>query len=253
MTDYILGVDVGGSRLRLILSNKKAENIDDVTIVLEEGITTERLNEKFIKEAEQLLKAHSFKPSDVIGVTIGSAGVPDQENKILTESRYYRPISSETNIGVKIGDLPFKSDFGTISEFKYHFHTEKDSFGNKLKLEWPIPLLALTEQCSSNDYAYSYILNQSFIFTRKGEFRFILKLPVLLLYLAKCLSNCDCFLNWSCIYWVGFCSSHPNALSILITSIAISVTTRPREQILQIRVLLYLSDEYKLTIFSSVQ
>lgn len=211
MSDYILGVDVGGSRLRLILSNKKAENIADLIIVLEEGVTTEKLNEEAIKEAEQLLKGHGLKPSDVIGVTMGSAGVPDQENKIMTESpnvpksmkglipvvpalakafgwdkmyicndcsaaaecakrfghnrqdiklgdpfaskpyafRFanrpgddtktdysvvvYWTISSGTNIGIKIGDMLYNGEFGTIPEFGHHFHAEKDPFGDELK------------------------------------------------------------------------------------------------------------------------
>ena len=211
MSDYILGVDVGGSRLRLILSNKKAENIADVIIVLEEGITPEKLNELSIKETEKLIKAHNLKLSDVIGITMGSAGVPDQENKVLTESpnvpksmkglipvvpalakafgwkkmyicndcsaaaecakrfghnrqdvklgnpfasepyafRFanrpgddtktdysvvvYWTISSGTNIGIKIGDLLFNGEFGTIPEFGHHYHVDKDPFGNELK------------------------------------------------------------------------------------------------------------------------
>jgi glucokinase len=211
MADYILGVDVGGSRLRLILSNKKAENLADKIIVLKDGMTTEDLSEESIKGTKELLSEHNLKGSDVIGVTMGSAGVPDQENKIMTESpnvpksmkglipvipalakafgwekmyinndcstaaecakrfghkrqeiklgdpyasepyayRFanrpgddketdyyvviYWTISSGTNIGVKIGDLLFKGEFGTIPEFGHHFHIEKDPYGNDLK------------------------------------------------------------------------------------------------------------------------
>jgi len=211
MADYILGVDVGGSRLRLILTNKKAENLADRIIVLEEGITVEKLNEEVIKTTEQLLSATNLKASDIIGVTMGSAGVPDQENKVLTESpnvpksmnglipvvpalakaykwdkmyicndcsaaaecakrfghnrqdikfgdpfasepyafRFanrpgddtktdysvvvYWTISSGTNIGIKIGNLLFNGEFGTIPEFGHHYHVDKDPFGNELK------------------------------------------------------------------------------------------------------------------------
>ena len=38
MSEHILGVDVGGSRLRLILTNKEAVIIADKLIFLEDGI-----------------------------------------------------------------------------------------------------------------------------------------------------------------------------------------------------------------------
>ena len=86
MSEHILGVDVGGSRLRLILTNEEAIIIADKLIYLEDGITTKKLNEEAIKETEQLLKDHKLMASDVMGVTMGSAGVPDQGKKVLTES-----------------------------------------------------------------------------------------------------------------------------------------------------------------------
>ena len=210
MSDYILGVDVGGSRLRLILSNKKAEIIADNKIELKEGMTVCDLNKQSIEKAGVILEAHNIKASDIMGVTMGSAGVPDQENKVLTESpnvpksmnglikvvpalakafgwekmyicndcsaaaecakrfghnrqdvklgdpfasepyafRFanrpgddtndykvvvYWTISSGTNIGIKIGDLLFNGEFGTIPEFGHHYHVDKDPFGNELK------------------------------------------------------------------------------------------------------------------------
>lgn len=210
MSQYIIAADVGGSRLRLILSNEKAQNIADETLPLVEGMTENELNEEAIKLTSKLLNSSGVSKSDVLGVTMGSAGVPDQERKILTESpnvpksmngvisvvpalaqaygweRTYvnndcstavecakrfghrrqdiklgdpyaskpfayrfaqRPgddkeidyqvviywtISSGTNIGVKIGDLLFKGEFGTIPEFGHHFYAEKDPFGNDL-------------------------------------------------------------------------------------------------------------------------
>jgi len=211
MSDYILAVDVGGSRLRLILSNKKAEIIDDKIIDFKEGMTVKEANEKSIEGAKELFDTNKLKASDFMGVTMGSAGVPDLENMVLTNSpnvpksmngligavpalgkafgwkkmyicndcsaaaecakrfghdrqeiklgdpyaskpyayRFanrpgddkkndykvviYWTISSGTNIGVKIGDLRFNGEFGTIPEFGHHFHMEKDPFGNELK------------------------------------------------------------------------------------------------------------------------
>lgn len=211
MSDYILAVDVGGHRLRLILSNKKAEIIADKIVYFEDGMTVEKANEKAIEGAKELFLANNLKESDFMGVTMGSAGVPDVENMILTNSpnvpksmnglisavpalgkafgwqkmyicndcsaaaecakkfghnrqeikfgdpyasepyayRFanrpgddtkedynvviYWTISSGTNIGVKIGDMRFNGEFGTIPEFGHHFHIEKDPFGNDLK------------------------------------------------------------------------------------------------------------------------
>ncbi|MGB9597284.1 MAG: ROK family protein, partial [Candidatus Poribacteria bacterium] len=209
MAEYILAVDVGGSRIRLLITNKNADILAEKIIYLEEGMTVEGLNEESIKETKKLIDSLKIKESDIMGVTMGSAGVPDQERKIMTESpnvpksmngiiavvpalaqafkwnRMYinndcstavecaklfghkrkdvklgdpyasepyayrfaqRPgddkddyfvvvywtISSGTNIGVKIGDLLFKGEFGTTPEFGHHFHIEKDPFGNDL-------------------------------------------------------------------------------------------------------------------------
>lgn len=86
MSNYIIAADVGGSRLRIILSNLNADNIADKIIRLEEGMTVEKLNEEAIKTTKELLDANGIDKKDVIGATMGSAGVPDQEKKILTES-----------------------------------------------------------------------------------------------------------------------------------------------------------------------
>lgn len=210
MAEYILAVDVGGSRIRLLITNKNADILAEKIIYLEEGMTVEGLNEESIRETKRLIDSLKIKDSDIMGVTMGSAGVPDQERKIMTESpnvpksmkgiiavvpalaeafkwdkmyinndcstavecaklfghkrkdvklgdpfasepyayRFaerpgddkddyfvvvYWTISSGTNIGVKIGDLLFKGEFGTIPEFGHHFHIEKDPFGNDLK------------------------------------------------------------------------------------------------------------------------
>jgi len=211
MPNYILAVDVGGSRLRLILTNKKAEIIADEIVEFRDGMTVKQANEKAIEGAKKLFEANNLKASDFMGVTMGSAGVPDLENMVLTNSpnvpksmngligvvpelgkefgwekiyicndcsaavecakrfghdrqeiklgdpyaskpyayRFanrpgdnkkhdynvviYWTISSGTNIGVKIGDLRFNGEFGTIPEFGHHFHMEKDPFGNELK------------------------------------------------------------------------------------------------------------------------
>ena len=211
MSDYIIAVDVGGSRLRLILSDPDAENIADKTIPLEEGMTVDDENKAAIDATRELLDAQGVSPSDVMGAAMGSAGVPDQENQILTESpnvpkstngviavipalaeafgwknmyvnndcstaaecakrfghkrqeiklgdpyasapyayRFadrpgddketdyqvviYWTISSGTNIGIKIGELLFKGEFGTIPEFGHQFHLMEDPFGNELR------------------------------------------------------------------------------------------------------------------------
>lgn len=86
MSDYIIAVDVGGSRLRLILSNPDAENIADKIIPLKEGMTVEDVNEEAINSARKLLNTQGISSSKVMGATLGSAGVPDQKNRILTES-----------------------------------------------------------------------------------------------------------------------------------------------------------------------
>ena len=86
MSDYIIAVDVGGSRLRLILSNRDAENIADKIVPLEEGMMVEDVNSRTISSARELLDAQGISPSEVMGAAMGSAGVPDQENQILTES-----------------------------------------------------------------------------------------------------------------------------------------------------------------------
>lgn len=211
MPDYIIAADVGGSRLRLILTNREAECLADLIISFKEGMKVEELNEEAIKQTKELLKSRGIDESLVMGVTLGSAGVPDQEKKILTESpnvpksmegrielipalgdhfhwdkryinndcstaaecakRYghkrqdikpgnpfasepyayrfaqrkgdedrddydvvvYWTISSGTNIGVKIGDMLFKGEFGTIPEFGHYVYTMKDPFGNDLR------------------------------------------------------------------------------------------------------------------------
>ncbi len=211
MSNYILAVDVGGSRLRLILSNKKAEIIADEIVEFKDKMTVEEANDKAIEGTKRLFKANNLTESDFMGVTMGSAGVPDMENMVLTNSpnvpksmngfisavpalgkafnwekmyicndcsaavecaktfghdrqeiklgdpyasepyayRFakrpgddkrhdydvviYWTISSGTNIGVKIGDIRFNGEFGTIPEFGHHFHIEKDPFGNDLK------------------------------------------------------------------------------------------------------------------------
>jgi len=86
LPDYIVAADVGGSRLRLILSNSNAKNMSERIIRLEEGMTEEKLNEEAIKSTEELLDENNVQISMVNGVTMGSAGVPDQKRKILTES-----------------------------------------------------------------------------------------------------------------------------------------------------------------------
>lgn len=86
MSDYIIAADVGGSRLRIILSNRNADCIADRMIPFEEGMTIECLNELAIKATEELLKAQGISVSDVLGAALGSAGVPDQEKQIFTES-----------------------------------------------------------------------------------------------------------------------------------------------------------------------
>jgi predicted NBD/HSP70 family sugar kinase len=210
MSDYIMAADLGGSRLRLILANPDAENLADERFLLEEGMTVEDVNKEAVDTARKLLDAQGVSASEVMGAALGSAGVPDQENQILTESpnvpkstngviavipalakafgwknmyvnndcstaaecakrfghkrqeiklgdpkasepyayRFadrpgddtetdyqvviYWTISSGTNIGVKIGDLLFKGEFGTIPEFGHQFHVVKDPFGNDL-------------------------------------------------------------------------------------------------------------------------
>lgn len=86
MSDYIIAADLGGSRLRLILSNPRAEEIVDKITVLKEGMTVDDVNKEAINSARKLLDAHGVSPSEVMGAALGSAGVPDQENQILTES-----------------------------------------------------------------------------------------------------------------------------------------------------------------------
>jgi len=210
MSDYIVAADLGGSRIRMILSNRDAENLADKTNPLEEGMSVDDVNKAAIASTRELLDAQNVSPSEVIGVALGSAGVPDQENQILTESpnvpkstngviavlpalakefrwkntyvsndcstaaecakrfghkrqeiklgdpyasepyayRFanrpgddektdyqvviYLTISSGTNIGIKIGDLLFNGEFGTVPEYGHIFHLEKDLFGNDL-------------------------------------------------------------------------------------------------------------------------
>lgn len=210
MSDYIIAADLGGSRIRMILSNPDADCIADKINVLEEGMTIDDVNEAAIASTKELLEENNVSVSNVMGVALGSAGVPDQENQILTESpnvpkstngviavlpalgeafnwqklyvnndcstaaecakRYghkrqeiklgdpyasepyayrfadrpgddkepdyfvviYMTISSGTNIGVKIGDLLYKGEFGTVPEFGHYFCLEKDLFGNAL-------------------------------------------------------------------------------------------------------------------------
>jgi predicted NBD/HSP70 family sugar kinase len=86
MSDYIIAADLGGSRLRLILSNPKADNIADITFPLKEGMTLDDVNSKAIELAKELLHAQGISDSKIMGVALGSAGVPDQEKQILTES-----------------------------------------------------------------------------------------------------------------------------------------------------------------------
>ena len=86
MPDYILAADVGGSRLRLILSNPNAENIADKTISLVEGMTADDVDRAAIGSTRDLLDARGISPSTVLGAALGSAGVLDKENQILTES-----------------------------------------------------------------------------------------------------------------------------------------------------------------------
>jgi predicted NBD/HSP70 family sugar kinase len=86
MSDYIIAADVGGSRLRMILSNRNAENIADKISPLEEGMTIDDMNREAIKSTRKLLDAQGISTSDILGLTLGSAGVPDQVNQILTNS-----------------------------------------------------------------------------------------------------------------------------------------------------------------------
>jgi len=203
MSDYIVAADVGGSRLRMILSNSNAENIADEITPLGERMTLDAMNKAAVDSTKRLFDAQGISASDVMGAALGSAGVPDQENQILTQSptvpqgtggiialipalakefgwknmyvnndcstaaecakrfghnpyasepyayRFanrpgddeetdyfvvvYWTISSGTNIGIKIGDLLFKGEFGTIPEFGHQFHIMKDPFGNDLE------------------------------------------------------------------------------------------------------------------------
>ncbi len=210
MSDYIVAADMGGSRIRMILSNRDAENIADKINPLEEGMTVDDVNRAAIDSTRQLLDAQGVSAADVMGVALGSAGVLDQENQVLTESpnvpkstngliavlpalaqefgwektyvnndcstaaecakrfghrrqeiklgdpyasepyayRFadrpgddtetdyfvviYWTISSGTNIGIKIGDLLFNGEFGTVPEYGHLFHLEKDLFGNDI-------------------------------------------------------------------------------------------------------------------------
>ncbi|MBD3184957.1 ROK family protein [Candidatus Poribacteria bacterium] len=210
MADYIMAADLGGSRIRLILSNHEAVNLADEIVPLVDGMTVDDVNAETVKAAKTLMDSKGLSASDVMGATIGSAGVPDQEEKILTESpnvpkstdgiiavipalikafgwKYayvnndcstaaecakrfghkrqeikpgdpyaskpyayrfanrpgddteedyfvvmYWTISSGTNIGIKIGDLLYKGEFGTIPEFGHQFHVEKDPFENDM-------------------------------------------------------------------------------------------------------------------------
>ncbi len=86
MSDYIVAADVGGSRLRMILSNRNAENIADKISPLEEGMTVDDMSKEAINSTRELLDAQGISTSDVLGATLGSAGVPDQESQILTNS-----------------------------------------------------------------------------------------------------------------------------------------------------------------------
>lgn len=86
MSDYIIAADSGGSRLRLILSNFDAENINDKIIPFKEGMTIDDLNGEAIKSTKELLGAQGISSSSVLGAALGSAGVLDKENQILTES-----------------------------------------------------------------------------------------------------------------------------------------------------------------------
>ena len=211
MSDYIVAADLGGSRIRMILSNRDAENIADKITPLEEGMTVDDVNRAAIYSTGELLDAQGVSASDVTGAALGSTGVPDQKNQILTESpnvpkstngviavipalaqefgwknayvnndcstgaecakrfghrrqeiklsdpyaskpyayRFanrpgddtendyyvvvYWTISSGTNIGIKIGDLLFQGEFGTIPEYGHQFHLLKDPFGNDLR------------------------------------------------------------------------------------------------------------------------
>ena len=211
MSDYIVAADLGGSRIRMILSNRDAENTADKITPLEEGMSVDDVNQAAIVSTKELLDAQGVATSEILGAAMGSAGVLDPENQILTESpnvprstggviavipalaeefgwknmyvnndcstaaecakrfghrrqeikpgdpyaskpyayRFadrpgdheetdyyvviYWTISSGTNIGVKIGDLLFRGEFGTIPEIGHRFHLAKDPFGNDLK------------------------------------------------------------------------------------------------------------------------
>ena len=49
MSDYIVAADMGGSRIRMILSNQNADNIADKINPLEEGMTVDDVNEAAIE------------------------------------------------------------------------------------------------------------------------------------------------------------------------------------------------------------
>jgi predicted NBD/HSP70 family sugar kinase len=61
------------------------------------------------------------------------ANRPGDDERTDYDVVMYWTISSGTNIGVKIGDLLFKGEFGTIPEFGHQFHLMKDPFGNDIK------------------------------------------------------------------------------------------------------------------------
>jgi predicted NBD/HSP70 family sugar kinase len=86
MSEHILGIDVGGSRIRLLIVNKDAVILAEKIIELTEGMTVDKLNKKSVKKTEKLLKSLNLEKSDFMGITMGSAGVVDKENKIMTES-----------------------------------------------------------------------------------------------------------------------------------------------------------------------
>jgi glucokinase len=86
MSEYILGIDVGGSRIRLLIVNKDAIILAEKIIELVKGMTVKESKQESIKETKILLDSLKLKSSDIMGVTMGSAGVVDKERKIMTES-----------------------------------------------------------------------------------------------------------------------------------------------------------------------
>lgn len=121
----IIGVDLGGTNLKLALLSSKGSIIKRISIPTSEFKSKKTLLEGLSENITALYKNNGFKKSDILGVGIGVPGLVDSLNgivKVLTNIKGWKNVPLKKELENKIGVPVFvDNDVNVIALGEYNF------------------------------------------------------------------------------------------------------------------------------------